>query len=70
MLAHLFEDYRVDPVRAMMDARNIASIKLVESLGFVRASTHQNVDFFKGVTSHENHYEFQRTRWKSVKYEI
>ena len=60
MLAHLFEDYHVELVRATMDIRNKASMHLVESLGFTRASTHQNADFFKGVSSHEYHYELQK----------
>src|ERR671927_490894 len=36
LLAHLFEDYRVNTVAAELDTRNAASQALVESLGFER----------------------------------
>jgi len=57
LLNHLFKDYGVSVVSAEIDTRNIASISLVEALGFKRMSTHTNADFFKGAVSHEYRYE-------------
>jgi RimJ/RimL family protein N-acetyltransferase len=57
LLNHLFKDYGVSVVSAEIDTRNIASISLVEALGFKRMSTQANADFFKGAVSHEYRYE-------------
>lgn len=56
----LFKDYQVHLIVAEIDTRNVASIKLIESLGFQRIATRLNADFFKGSTSHEYRYELQR----------
>jgi RimJ/RimL family protein N-acetyltransferase len=53
----LCEDYQVHLVVAEIDTRNLASIALIESLGFQRVTTKLNADFFKGSTSHEYRYE-------------
>jgi [ribosomal protein S5]-alanine N-acetyltransferase len=53
----LFRDYQINVVAADLDTRNMASISLVETLGFKRVSTQNNADFFKGVVSHEYRYE-------------
>ncbi|HYX50090.1 MAG TPA: GNAT family N-acetyltransferase [Ktedonobacteraceae bacterium] len=53
----LFEDYQVHTVSAEIDTRNLASIHLIESLGFQRVAITLNADFFKGATSHEYRYE-------------
>jgi len=57
LLNHLFKDYGLSVVSAEIDTRNIASIRLVEALGFKRVSKQTNADFFKGVVSHEYRYE-------------
>ncbi len=60
VLGHLFNDYGVSFVEALIDTRNTASIKLVESLGFTVRETIKNADFFKGSTSHEYRYQLMR----------
>ena len=57
ILELLFEDYQVHNIVAEIDTRNVASIKLIESLGFQRVATKLNADFFKGSTSHEYRYK-------------
>lgn len=57
LLNHLFKDYGISVVSAEIDTRNIASISLVETLGFKHMSTHTNANFFKGAVSHEYRYE-------------
>src|SRR5215210_5858354 len=59
LLAHLFEDYRVSVVAAEIDTRNVASIALVESLGFERVAFHEDADHFKGSSSDEYRYELR-----------
>jgi ribosomal-protein-alanine N-acetyltransferase len=46
----------VSAVAALIDTRNARSIALIERLGFVRAATIQDADYFKGATSHEYRY--------------
>jgi [ribosomal protein S5]-alanine N-acetyltransferase len=58
--AHLFEDYRVSVVAAEIDTRNVASIALVESLGFERVAFHKVADHFKGSSSDEYRYELRK----------
>jgi RimJ/RimL family protein N-acetyltransferase len=60
LLAHLFEDYRVSAVAAEIDTRNVASIALVESLGFERVAFHKDADHFKGSSSDEYRYELRK----------
>ena len=57
ILELLFKDYQVHIIVAEIDTRNVASIKLIESLGFQRFATKLNADFFKGSTSHEYRYK-------------
>jgi [ribosomal protein S5]-alanine N-acetyltransferase len=57
VLAHVRETYEVKRVVIEMDTRNIASWKLVESLGGKRIATKPAADFFKGQPSDEYHYE-------------
>ena len=57
VLEHLCQEYRVSVAYADIDTRNIASISLVEALGFEHTSTRMNADFFKGAKSHEARYE-------------
>ncbi len=66
VLTHLFEDYRVNRVAAEIDTRNIASICLVESLGFARIATTPGADFFKGATSDEYSYELSASAFTDM----
>ena len=59
LLSHLLDDYGVSVV-AEIDTRNLASIALVESLGFVRVSFQKDADHFKGAASDEFRYELGR----------
>lgn len=63
LIAHLFEDYRVDVVAAEIDTRNLGSIALVESLGFGRVAFVKDADHFKGSASDEYRYELERSIW-------
>lgn len=63
LLRHLFFDYQVRTISANMDTRNLASIGLVESLGFQRISLIENADFFKGDNSDEYKYEITRNHF-------
>ena len=56
VLAHLRAAYGAKEVIAEMDTRNLASIGLVESLGFKRTGKTGNADFFKGQASNEYRY--------------
>jgi [ribosomal protein S5]-alanine N-acetyltransferase len=67
LLAHLFEDYRVSVVAAEIDTRNVASIALVESLGFERAAFHKDADYFKGTSSDEYRYELGERGWTETR---
>ena len=57
VLKHVRETYNIKRVVAEMDVRNIASWRLVESLGFIRTGNKPNADFFKGESSDEYLYE-------------
>jgi [ribosomal protein S5]-alanine N-acetyltransferase len=56
LLPALREAYGIVKFNAEIDTRNVASIRLVESLGFVFARHVQNADEFKGAISDEYHY--------------
>ncbi len=61
VIQHLFETYPVDRLIAEVDTRNVASMRLLERLGFQRGATKQNADFFKGQSSHEFFYSLARS---------
>jgi ribosomal-protein-alanine N-acetyltransferase len=63
LLTHLFQNYRVGMVAAKIDTRNVASIALVESLGFERVAFHKDADHFKGSSSDEYRYEIEGSVW-------
>ena len=63
LLEHLFEGYRVGAVAAEIDTRNVASLALVESLGFRRVAFEKDVDHFKGSSSDEYRYEIGERAW-------
>jgi [ribosomal protein S5]-alanine N-acetyltransferase len=67
VLEHLFSRYDVMTVGAEIDTRNIASINLVESLGFTRVSLTKNADYFKGASSDEYRYEISRDQFQFKK---
>ena len=60
VLQLLFGPYRVTQVLAEVDTRNRASIRLLERLGFERASCQPAADHFKGRTSDEYTYRLLR----------
>jgi ribosomal-protein-alanine N-acetyltransferase len=64
LLEHLFEGYRVGVVAAEIDTRNVASVALVESLGFRRVAFEKDVDHFKGSSSDEYRYEIGEGVWR------
>jgi [ribosomal protein S5]-alanine N-acetyltransferase len=57
VLKHVRKTYDIKRVVAEMDVRNVASWRLVESLGFIRTGNKLNADFFKGESSDEYLYE-------------
>jgi RimJ/RimL family protein N-acetyltransferase len=59
VVAYLVREYGVGVVAAEIDTRNVASIALVEGLGFTRVATHHAADFFKGAVSDEYRYEYR-----------
>jgi [ribosomal protein S5]-alanine N-acetyltransferase len=63
LLEHLFDDYQVGMVAAEIDTRNVASIALVENLGFKRVGFQKDADHFKGSTSDEYRYEITERVW-------
>ena len=67
LLAHLFEDYGVSIAAAEIDTRNVASIALVESLGFERVAFHEEADHFKGSSSDEYRYELGERGWAGTR---
>jgi ribosomal-protein-alanine N-acetyltransferase len=56
LLPALREAYGIFRFNAEIDTRNVASIRLVESLGFVLNKHVKNADEFKGAVSDEYHY--------------
>ncbi len=66
VLDHLRAAYEAKEVIAEMDTRNLASIGLVESLGFMRIGETENADFFKGQVSNEYCYRLAFGKDKSA----
>ncbi len=59
MLAHLRDDYGVRQVQVEIDTRNLRSLHLAESVGFVRVAHVPGADHFKGAVSDEWHLRLQ-----------
>jgi [ribosomal protein S5]-alanine N-acetyltransferase len=59
VIEHLRTEHGVRTFGADIDTRNVASIALVESLGFVRIKLTPNADFFRGESSDEVRYELR-----------
>jgi ribosomal-protein-alanine N-acetyltransferase len=57
LIDFLKNQFNIKRVRAHLDTRNISSLKLLESLGFVKVGMIENADFFKGKSSNEFIYE-------------
>lgn len=53
VIAELSEHYLVSTIRAYVDTRNAASLRLLERLGFSRKDYLARSDYFKGVWSDE-----------------
>jgi RimJ/RimL family protein N-acetyltransferase len=62
VLDHLRRLYGVSGVAAEIDTRNLASIGLIESLGFERIGFIESADSFKGSRSDEYRYELRADR--------
>lgn len=60
MIRALFEDRGVDEITAEVDTRNLASIRLLERLGFRRGALREAADVLKGSTSDERSYHLAR----------
>ena len=56
VLQVLFDDYEVIEIKAQVDTRNKASIRLLERLSFEQVEYQAAVDFFKGTSSDEYTY--------------
>ena len=56
----LFRDHGVERITAEVDTRNLASIRLLERLGFERGGLKRGADFFKGAPSDELTYRLRR----------
>ena len=53
-------DQGISEIWAELDTRNLASIRLLERLGFRRGAVRRNADFFKGSNSDEWTYSLVR----------
>ncbi len=60
VLRMLFEEFGVMEVVAEVDTRNLASIRLLDRLGFQRGALKENADVFKGSSSDEWRYLLPR----------
>ncbi len=63
-ISYLFDSHSILGVSANIDTENVASIRLVESLGFAKTATIRDADVFKGRTSDEYKYVLTRTDWE------
>lgn len=61
VLNNIFTNYKITTIAAEIDTRNLASIRLVESLGFQCESVIKNADFFKGSQSDEYRYKINKS---------
>lgn len=66
LISHLFTAYEIPTVSALVDTRNEASWRLLESLKFVRIATIEDADHFKGSPSHEYEYALPRSSWSDL----
>jgi RimJ/RimL family protein N-acetyltransferase len=67
LVAHVFACYdQVDEVTALLDTRNEASWRLLESIGFTRAGEIEAADWFKGASSDEYIYKIMRREFAAA----
>lgn len=59
LLPALCEAYGLRRVEAQIDTRNLASLRLIEALGFARTAFVAHADDFKGMPSDEYHYALE-----------
>lgn len=60
MVNILIAEFNCAKISAHTDTRNIPSIGLLKSLGFIKVRKLDDADFFKGHTSHEFIFELKR----------
>lgn len=65
LITHLFSAYQVEKVSALLDTRNEASWRLLESLHFRRTQFIAQADEFKGSISDEYRYDITRAEWQA-----
>jgi [ribosomal protein S5]-alanine N-acetyltransferase len=65
VIDHAFNQYPTPLLTANMDTRNVASIKLAESLSFKRAAFLPDAGTLKGMASDEYRYELTRENWET-----
>jgi RimJ/RimL family protein N-acetyltransferase len=56
----LFSDFAVARILAEVDTRNLASMRLLDRLGFERGALKKDADSFKGSSSDEYTYVLSR----------
>lgn len=69
-LGEVFARKGVTVARAFVDTRNIASISLLEKLGFSRIKTIKNADFFNGAQSDEHEYVLDKEKFISSFFQV
>jgi len=65
LLNHLFTDFRLHRIQATCDAENIASSKLLESIGMRREAYFVENIWFKGSWGSEYMYGLLRQEWEN-----
>ena len=63
LIRHLFLAYQLEKISALLDTRNEASWRLLESLHFRRTQFIPHADEFKNSISDEYGYELSRADW-------
>ncbi len=64
MIEYLFHDVGLNRIYAYIDPRNLASMNLVESLGFVKEGTLRESTFFRGRFWDDVVYSLLAREWK------
>ncbi len=67
ILYFLFEEKKIHRVKEIVDVENIASIKLMESIGFRKEGHFIENIFFKGKWGSEFQYAMLHSEWKKIK---
>ncbi|MEN0581567.1 GNAT family N-acetyltransferase [Phytobacter palmae] len=63
LIDYLFNHYNLSHVDALIDSRNLASVRLMECLQLKKINELKDADFFKGSTSDEFHYRIFNSEW-------